>query len=290
MRPWLLTALAALPLLAQAPAHLEFEVASIKPAEALGPRNIRAGVHVDGSQVTCAQLSLDNLVEIAYRVKSYQVSGPDFMASERFDINAKLPEGAAEKDVPEMLQSLLADRFGMKLHHENKDLPVYALVLGKGELKMRESPPDSPADAQPAGQRAVNVAASGHPGGVSINYGNGSYFSFGDDKLEGHKLTAARTAEVLSRFSERPVVDMTGLKGKYDFVLELSPEDFRAMMIRSAIAAGVSLPPRALQFAESASGDSLFAAVEKLGLKLDSRKAPVDVLVIDHIEKSPTEN
>lgn len=288
---WLLVVLAAAPLLAQKPSHgPEFEVASIKPSTALGPRSIRAGLHVDGSQVTFAQLSLDNLIDLAYRVKSYQVSGPDFVASERFDINAKLPDGAAEKDVPEMLQSLLAERFGLKLHHESRNLPVYALVRGKGELKLHESAPDPAGGSRSADQRAVNVAASGHPGGVSINYGNGSYFTFGENKLEGHKLTAARTADVLSRFTERPVVDMTGLKGKYDFVLEFSPEDFRAMMIRSALAAGVTLPPRAVQFAAAASGDSLFAAVENLGLKLDSRKAPVDVLVIDHVEKTPTEN
>jgi uncharacterized protein (TIGR03435 family) len=286
----LLNILAAAMLLAQTAARPEFEVASIKPSEAIGIHQVRVGVHVDGSEVNCAALSLSNLVEIAYRVKSYQVAGPDFMASERFDINAKLPDGAAEKDVPEMLQALLDDRFRMKLHRESKDLPVYAMVLGKGELKMRESPPDSGTDAPSGGRGAVNVAASGHPGGVSINYGNGSYFTFGDDKLEGHKLTAARTADVLSRFTERPVVDMTGLKGKYDFVLELTPEDFRAMMIRSAINAGVTLPPRAMQYAASASGDSLFSAVEKLGLKLESRKAPLEVLVIDHIEKAPTEN
>jgi uncharacterized protein (TIGR03435 family) len=94
----------------------------------------------------------------------------------------------------------------------------------------------------------------------------------------------------MARFTDRPVVDMTALKGHYDFALELSPEDFGAMGIRAAIAAGVALPPQALQAAEAASGDSLFNAVEKLGLKLESRKAPVEVLVIDHAEKTPTEN
>ena len=285
-------AVACLTLQAQPPApRPEFEVASIRAADPLGPRNIRAGVHVDGSQVTCAALSLTNLVTIAWRVKDYQVSGPDFMASERFDIKAKLPDGAAEKDVPAMLQSLLADRFGMKLHHESRDVPVYALVRGKGELKMQESAPDPAAEATASTQpRPVDVVAGGSARGVSIDYGNGSSFSFGEDKLIGRKLTAARTAEVLARFSDRPVIDMTGLQGQYDFVLELSPEDYRAMLIRSAIGAGIALPPRALQYAQAASGDSLFSAVQKLGLKLDPRKAPLDVLVIDHVEKAPTDN
>jgi uncharacterized protein (TIGR03435 family) len=100
------------------------------------------------------------------------------------------------------------------------------------------------------------------------------------------KRRLASIAPVLSAFLDRPVVDMTNLNGKYDFVLELSPEDFRAMGIRAAIAAGVALPPQAVQLAESASQDSLFNAIEKL----ESRKAPIEVLVIDNCEKAPTEN
>jgi uncharacterized protein (TIGR03435 family) len=234
---------------------------------------------------------LDDYIAISYRVKNYQISAPEWMASERFDINAKLPEGGVAKQVPEMLQVLLEERFQMKMHRESKEFPVYGLVLGKGDVKLRESPPDSAHDAQNGAQRgAVNVAASGQPGGVTINYGNGSYFTFGDNRLEGHKLSAAAMADVLARFADRPVVDMTNLKGNYDFVLELSPEDFRAMMIRSAVTAGVALAPQALQLAAAASGDSLVNALEKLGLKLDPRKAPIEVLVIDHAEKSPTDN
>ena len=97
-------------------------------------------------------------------------------------------------------------------------------------------------------------------------------------------------ADTLGRFLDRPAVDMTGLKGSYDFTMEFAPDDFRAMIIRSAIYAGVSLPAEALRALDSVSGDSLFAAIEGLGLKLDRRKAPIDVLVIDHIEKRPTEN
>ena len=103
-------------------------------------------------------------------------------------------------------------------------------------------------------------------------------------------MTAPAIADVLARFMDRPVVNRTNLKGEYDFLLELSHEDYRAMLIRSAIGAGVALPPRDLQLAAAASNDSLFNAMEKLGLRLESSKAPLDVLVIDHIEKMPTEN
>jgi uncharacterized protein (TIGR03435 family) len=103
-------------------------------------------------------------------------------------------------------------------------------------------------------------------------------------------MATSRLAGALSPFMDRPVIDMTNVKGNYDFALELSAEDFRAMGIRSALAAGVAIPPQAIQMAEAASGDSLFNALEKLGLKLESRKAPVEVLVIDHAEKTPSEN
>lgn len=292
MRLYLLAVISSAALFGQASAaRPAFEVASIKPSAPAGIRQIRVGLHMDGSQVSGASLSVQNLIRIAFRVKNYQISGPDWMASERFDISAKLPAGAPEREVPEMLQTMLEDRFQMKMHRESKELPVYGLVMGKGGVKLQESPEDSGQQKQSdQGRSGVNVAASGQAGGVTINYGNGAYFTFADDRLEGHKLSVAAMADVLTRFTDRPVVNMTDLQGNYDFVLELSHEDFRAMMIRSAIAAGVQLSPRAMQLADAASGDSLFAAVEKLGLKLEARKAPVEVLVIDHIEKTPTEN
>jgi uncharacterized protein (TIGR03435 family) len=103
-------------------------------------------------------------------------------------------------------------------------------------------------------------------------------------------MPVSSLANALSAFMDRPVVDMTNLKGNYDFVLELSPEDFRAMGIRAAMAAGVALPPQAIQMAEAASGDSLSNALDKLGLKLESNRAPLEVIVIDHAEKTPSDN
>lgn len=287
VRPFALGAMAALALFGQT-ARPEFEVASIKPSADFQPRHVRVGLHVDGAQVSGAALSLQNLIRIAYGVKEYQISGPDWVASERFDVNAKIPSGGTETQVPEMLQALLEDRFQLKMHREMRDLPVYALMVEKNGPKIEEAPADATATAPAAGP--VNVSATGEARGVSMNYGNGSSFTFADNRLEGRKLTAPQMADVLSRFTEKPVVNMTELKGRYNFVLELAPEDFRAMLIRSAVAAGIQLPPQALQLADAASGASLFSAIEKLGLKLDSRKAPLDVLVIDHAEKTPTEN
>jgi uncharacterized protein (TIGR03435 family) len=125
---------------------------------------------------------------------------------------------------------------------------------------------------------------------VSVNLGGGSFYSFADNRLEAKKLTMERFVDILARFMDRPVVDMTGLTGSYDFVLNVSPEDYTAMLIRSAIAAGVVLPPQALRALDVASGDSLSGAFQKLGLSLTPRKAPLDVVVVDNMQKTPTNN
>jgi uncharacterized protein (TIGR03435 family) len=266
----------------------EFEVASVKPAEPLGAaEQVNVGLHIDGAQVRFTYLSLKDLIHIAYRLRAYQVDGPDWISSERFDIAAKLPAGAQRDKVPEMLQSLLANRFQLVLHRESKELPVLALVVAKGGLRMKESPPE--ADA-PAGAGNLDVAATGGPSGVSVSFGKGSYYSFGNDKFEAKRLTMPYLADSLARYEADPVVDMTGLTGAYDFVLQLTPEDYRAMLIRAAVGAGVQLPPEALRFLDTNTGDSLTASLERVGLRLERRKAPVDMLIVDKASKTPTAN
>jgi uncharacterized protein (TIGR03435 family) len=100
----------------------------------------------------------------------------------------------------------------------------------------------------------------------------------------------AQLAELLTRFMDRPVVDSTGLNGQYDFSLGLTPEDRTALLIRSAINAGVTLPPQALRALDFGSNASLTGSMEKLGLTFQSSKAPLDVIVIDSVQKTPTEN
>jgi uncharacterized protein (TIGR03435 family) len=143
--------------------------------------------------------------------------------------------------------------------------------------------------AKPKNQN-VNVAAGARGAGTIITYGDGSYLILGDNKFEGKKLPMEIMAAALARFADRPVVDMTGLKGNYDFIKEFSPEDFRAMMIRATIAQGSVVSPEVLKLVDASSGDTLFNAVEKLGLKLESRKAPIETLVIDQAVETPTEN
>lgn len=286
--PWAALAfLASLPLAAQT-AKPEFEVASVKPSEAPAEHSVNVGVHVDGAQCRVNYFSLKDLIRVAYRVKDYQVLGPDWIASERFDVSATIPAGAGGQ-VNEMLQSLLEQRFALKTHRDHKEFPVYALVTAKGGVKMKEAV-ESDAEKADAAKAPVEVEAQGGPNGVGINLGHGSSFTFADNKFQATKIDMTHVVEMLSRFLDRPVVDMTQLTGKYDFKLELTPEDYRAMLIRSAVAAGVSLPPQALQLLDGATDASLHSALAGIGLKLDPRKAPLEVIVVDHAEKTPTAN
>jgi uncharacterized protein (TIGR03435 family) len=266
----------------------QFEVASIRPVAEQPPNQVGVGLTINGSQVRISYLSLKDYIGIAYRMRINQVVGPDWLGSQRFDIAAKLPEGAPQADVPEMLQALLADRFQMKSHRESKEFPVYALEVAKTGLKITESMTEAEAAAADAG--AVNIAAGGSGLGATINFGNGSHFTLGVNGFETKRLTMGMFADMLTRFLDRPVIDMTGLKAGYDMTLELSPEDRMAMLIRSAVSAGVVLPPQALTLLDGASGDSLSNSLKKAGLTLESRRAPLDVIVVDQIQKTPTEN
>jgi uncharacterized protein (TIGR03435 family) len=267
--------------------RLEFEVASIRPASAQ-IQQVNVGLHIDGAQVRGTSLALRDYIVLAYRLKPDQIAGPDWITSERFDIAAKLPDGAAQDQFRDMLQTLLIDRFHMKTHHETKELPVYILGVAKSGLKMAELPPDP--DAGDAGHTPVNISGAGRGGSATINLGAGSFFTLGPHGFEVKKLTMETFADMLTRFTDRPVVDMTDLKGRYDFMLELSPEDRTATMVRAALTAGVVLPPQALAMLDNGSNASLISALQKLGLTFEARKAPLDVLVIDSIQKTPTEN
>src|SRR5450759_4338978 len=138
-----------------------FEVASIKPAEPQTTGRISVGMHggpgtPDPGQITYTNVSLKNVLLNAYGVKGYQINGPKWLDSERFDIVAKIPKGATKETFKLMLQNLLAERFKLTLHHETKELPMYALVVGKGGSKLKESVED---DATASGAAPQGGAA-----------------------------------------------------------------------------------------------------------------------------------
>jgi uncharacterized protein (TIGR03435 family) len=322
----LCVALAAVAALAQdAPT---FEVATIKPAAPLDRMKMAAaiqsgqmpklGPHVDRARAEYMYMALKDLIALAYKLKPYQITGPDWMATQRFDIVAKLPDGASKDDVPKMLQALLEERFKLAVHRDTQEHPVLALVVGKKGPKMKESleapePIDENAPLQPGEMKTdtpegpVRVTV-GKNGSATVNMGARGVLSYKMDlatrtlHMEGSKVTMSGFADMLTKFSQitggggRQVVDMTGLKGSYEVSLDFSLAD----MMNMARAAGVDIPAGAGGAAPGASpaaaasdpggSSSLFEGVQALGLKLEQRKAMVEQLVIDHVEKTPTEN
>jgi uncharacterized protein (TIGR03435 family) len=297
--------------LGQTPA---FEVASIKPSEPITPAmvaagKLHAGMKIDGKRVDIGNFALMQLICKAYDVKTYQVSGPSWlqavgMAGQRFDIIANLPEGATKEQVPQMLQNLLAERFKLVMHRDTKDQAVYALVIGKGgkaglKIKEAEMPAAAPDGAapNPAVTGSSSVTVSQGKGGATVSDGTGKQqrmIPSPDGKSMRFEITGATLAELaegLSPMADHPIVDMTGLTGKYQVTLEISMQD----IMNAARAAGAAVPPAAVdpnKPAEGASdpGGSIFTALQALGLKLEARKTPMAMIVVDSIEKMPTEN
>jgi uncharacterized protein (TIGR03435 family) len=259
-----------------------FDVASVKPTAEQGPINV--GLRITGAQVRIVSLSLKDYVGVAYQVKPSQVIAPEWAAQLRFDISGNIPADASRDDVPQMLQALLAERFQLKAHREMREFPVYALTVGKGGLKITGTPIDP---SEPP--KAITAAATGSGSGVRLNLGGGS-FALAGNRLEVTDLTMAQIAEAMTRFVDRTIIDATSLPERYSFTLDLTPEDYQATLMRTAVNNGVNLPPQALRLLDAGPQNPLGPYLEKPGLSLEPRRAPLDVVVIDSALKTPTEN
>lgn len=314
-----------------APGNLTFEVASVKASPPIDMMKLRAevqagrmprfGPHVDGARAEYLGMSLKALIALAYKVKGYQIAGPEWLNSERFDIVAKLPDGASKDDAPKMLQALLQERFKLTAHRDTQEHPVLALLVAKDGPKLKESPPTTEVidENTPLKPGEMKIDSPEGPvrmtrnsdGSMTINMGaKGTITQRMDPQsrtltMESSGVTMAGFADMLTNVLQmgggggRQVVDMTGLKGHYQVTLQLSLTDLMA----AARAQGM-LPPTTPPGAGAAAGaspgaaasdpggasNSVFASVKKLGLKLEPRKAPVEQLVVDHVEKTPTED
>jgi len=262
-----------------------FEVASVKPSAPIPPNGgvyfgpARGGPGTpDPGQITWTYATLRDLLMIAYDVKDYQISGgPKWLNSERYDIIAKVPAGTTQKQVNMMWQDLLAERFGVMLHHESNEFQVEELVIAKGGHKLKNTPEDPASLPDPGPPKFDKNDELAGPGYVTTFKASG----------EAHTVAKAqplsKLTSMLGNVLLRPVIDKTGLTGNYDFSI-----DFR-MDLR-----GLGLPPGPGgpdASAASEPGADLVAAVrQQLGLSLVSAKAKLDVLVIDKAEKVPTAN
>lgn len=234
-----------------ADAHPTFEVATIKPAS---PDTRQSMFRVRGADLVVENLTFDDLIKFAYDVQSRQIAGgPGWLGTSKWDIEAKpdRPGMPSQSQLKEMLQKLLADRFALKVHAVKREMAAYALLVSKDGPKLTKS----------AGTSNLGGFTMG-PLGV----------------MHAGSATMGDFAQVLqSGILDRPVVDQTGLIGKWDFTLKWAPDEtqFAGM--------GVTVPP------ESDAANALpplFTAIqEQLGLKLEARKAEVPVLVIDHVEQ-----
>jgi uncharacterized protein (TIGR03435 family) len=227
----------------------------------------------DPSLFTCDNCGLYGLIFQAFDIQNYQLSAPDWMQSARFNVSAKIPEGTTKEQFRLMLRNLLVDRFSLKFHFEKKETQAYDLVVAKNGPKLKESEgapdPDESVKRQPGGSK---IDADGFPvlppGRVPMTIVLGG----GHVTVRHVEETMERLAGTLSGQVHHPVTDATGLKGKYDFDLNYITDSAAPSTIEDA-------------------GPNIFRALqEQLGLKLEAKKTMVDILVVDHIEKSPTEN
>jgi uncharacterized protein (TIGR03435 family) len=268
-------------------AHPQFEVASIKPnTSASGTMKFP---FPSGGRFTATNLNLKVLISFAYKVQGFEVSGgPAWIGSDRYDVTAKAADGnIGVEQYRLMLQALLADRFKLAVHRETKEMPVYALLPGKGGPRLPESKPGNCATPGPNSAPPPSGLTGPLYGGLSQSPlpACGGFFT-GPSSLDGRKMAMPQFVDALSIVLGRRAIDKTGFTGTFDIHLEFSPE---GTALDRGGPGDVALPVNAGN--PDTSRPSIFTAVqEQLGLKLESQKAPAEVLVIDHVERVPTEN
>jgi uncharacterized protein (TIGR03435 family) len=264
-----IAALALLPFAqAQPDARPRFDVASIKPN---APGGINTGDFrvLPGGRLTAEKVLLRFLIQNAYGVRPFQLKGgPDWINSEGYDIEAKAEGNPSNGQMVLMMQTLLEDRFKLKVHRETKELPVYALTVAKGGFKLPEPKqgactapdpngpplPPSPNQAGPCGRAMIRI-------------------SKGVARINGYQVPMREFVRVLSNIMGRTIIDQTGFTRAFDLQLEFATDDAIAGLPEAPKPADDSVP-------------SIFvAAQEQLGIKIVSTKGPVEILVIDHIEK-----
>jgi uncharacterized protein (TIGR03435 family) len=235
-----------------------FEVASIRPNKTGGegrrprfpfsPPGSDGTINASPGTLSMRDVTPNACIEWAYRVQESQVSGPEWLGMDRFDVIARTAAPATDGQLRAMLQGLLADRFKLALHRESKTMPGYALLVGKNGSRLRASEGDGESDLQG-----------------------------GKLRMEGRRYTTQGLADLLSMSLRTYVVDMTGLKGGFDFSIDIAPF--------------LSVDTPIMRNEETVVMASVFerALEQQLGLKLEGRKMSVEVLVIDHAEK-PSKN
>lgn len=277
---------------AQAPAPQAaiptFEVASIKRNNSGDGFTTRGGG--PGGRVNYVNVPVRQIIIAAYQLQPFQIiGGPSWITADRFDVIAKAPDGSTPEQTNLMLRSLLADRFKLKVHTETREMPVYSLVKARPDGKLGDKLQPAAVDCGPTGRGRGGPpppgpgATPGAPGPQAPLMGCRAMITPGRLQMGGQPLS--QLAQMLSNQVARPVIDKTGLTGSYDIELSFMPEGPGRGGPVGPLPPG--MPP--IQPPDP-DAPSLFTALqEQLGLKLESERGPVDVIVIDSIEQ-PTED
>jgi len=244
----------------QSPPAPRFEVASIHPGQTprgRGLPSLREDINTSPDTLTMRNVTLPTAIRYAYKLSTYEIGGTAGLTDARYDIVAKAAAPAPEDRLKLMLQALLKERFKLAFHRQAQDISGYALVVGKNGPK-------------------VTAAAEG--GGEGSMTGAALVF-------EGHKMPLSRLADIVSGALRAPVLDQTGLPGFYDFKLDLRPY---VTARQPGEVPGVNRDTPGMQ--DALVDVAISALQDELGLRLEGRKVPLDVLVVDSADKTPTEN
>ncbi len=237
-----------------------FEVASVKPStgQSGGTRSTRDGIVFYGA-------TLRYCVGFAYGVHDFQISAPGWLGDLEYHIVAKMAQPGSARQKDEMLQTLVADLFKLRIHREKKEFPGFALMLGVGGLKLPK-----PVDTATNTNNNNDAAAASNFGTITIRR-----LADGSLRVTGEHATMALLAGNLTLQLGVPVVDLTNTAGGYNFAVELSQDDLHLQNSTEG---------------DAPSGISVFSSVRKLGLLLKAHKILLDFIVVDHAEKIPSDN
>jgi uncharacterized protein (TIGR03435 family) len=239
----------------------------------------------------------------AFRVDSFQLMAPDWVDQTRIDIQAVMPAGGSRRDVPDMLQALLRDRFGLTTRIESVPLEVYELSVSKGGPKIAEVQPVDELSDQLAkdavakvpttflsetleGPVRTSVLPLGQRTTTTRTRYDQIYTENRTTLIHAERMSMTELVSLLKSTMDEPVLDKTGLAGLYKFKIELPPS---ASVVRRMLAMGITTTARGTSLTEP-TGVSVFKALEELGLKLEKRRSPVNVVVVDKLNRSPTPN
>jgi uncharacterized protein (TIGR03435 family) len=242
-----------------------FEVATVRMIDPNS--SVLVGMAADPALVSYRNLTLRDAIRGAYMVRDFLIVAPDWMSTVRFEVDAKLPAGATNEQIPLMFQSLLEERFGLTWRREPKEMQVYSVLVGKDGPKLKEA-------QKSAFGNALAMGTDGKPRSLVSFGGTASSVT-----VTAPSASLLTLVGVTSRFTGKPLVDDTGIQGEYNFSLTFAPEVTNGVGIFPGNPEGPSDP-----------APSLADALKQYGLRLETKKASVDMFVITHAEKTATEN